>query len=40
MAELTQRPKIIQILTYNGFVNENIAYKSENRVVQKTIHLK
>jgi hypothetical protein len=26
---------IIQILTYNGFVNENIASKSANRDVQK-----
>jgi len=34
IAELTKTPKIIQILTYNGFVNENIAYKLENRVVQ------
>ena len=31
---------IIQILTYNGFVNENIASKSENRVVLKKIDLK
>jgi hypothetical protein len=29
--------KIIQTLTYNGFVNENIASKSENRVVAKII---
>ena len=35
IAELTKTPKIIQILTYNGFVNENIAHKLENTVVQK-----
>ena len=35
IAELTKTPKIIQILTYNGFVNENIAHKLENRVVIK-----
>ena len=28
-------PNIIQILTYNGFVNVNIAYKLENTVVTK-----
>jgi hypothetical protein len=33
-------PNIIQILTYNGFVNENIAYKLENRVVKLTLLLK
>ncbi len=30
----------MQILTYNGFVNENIAYKSVNRVVQKKLKYK
>ncbi len=31
---------IIQILTYNGFVNENIAHKSENIVVIFYLQLK
>ena len=34
-AELTKTPNIIQNLTYNGFVNENIAHKLENTVVKK-----
>jgi hypothetical protein len=31
--KLTKTPNIIQILTYNGFVNENIAHILENRDV-------
>ena len=33
-------PKIIQILTYNAFVNENTAYESANRGAQNPIFLK
>ena len=35
--ELTKTPKKNQILTYNGFVNENTAHISENTVVYFTV---
>ena len=38
--QLTKKPLIIQILTYNGFVNENTAHKLANRVAKKNPVLK